>query len=245
MGDNLEAYDAERTALSRALESASRRQTTPERVTIFTDAQVAIRRIASEEPGPGQKYTLQARKPVTVLRKVRPGITTEIRWRLVHKGVAENEKDDEWAKLAGEEPDTRGMEWLSCSNQPGTRGMPLPRSLAHLKREISEKYSIPKSQRSDGTVSGSTERLASRFCRMKAAHCLTGRYLHWTKSRPTPSAGGGGARRRRGITSSTCAPSGESSRRSCGQRRGRRQGEGKASSRSGPSLPTGDANRRC
>jgi hypothetical protein len=37
-----------------------------------------------------------------------------------------NEKADEWAKLAAEKPDAHGVE-------------PLPRSLAHLKREISEK----------------------------------------------------------------------------------------------------------
>jgi len=55
MGYNQEAYDAECAALARALESASRRQffITPERVTIFTDAQAAIRRMASEDPGPG------------------------------------------------------------------------------------------------------------------------------------------------------------------------------------------------
>jgi len=45
MGYSQEAYDAGCAALARALESASRRQTTPERVTIFTDAQAAIRRI--------------------------------------------------------------------------------------------------------------------------------------------------------------------------------------------------------
>jgi len=43
MGYNQEAYDAECAALARALESASRRNMTPERVTIFTDAQAAIR----------------------------------------------------------------------------------------------------------------------------------------------------------------------------------------------------------
>jgi len=32
-----------------------------ERVAIFTDAQVAIRRLASEDPGPGQKYAIWAR----------------------------------------------------------------------------------------------------------------------------------------------------------------------------------------
>jgi len=53
MGYNHEAYDAECAALPKALETAARRQTTPERVTIFTDAQAAIRRMASEDPGLG------------------------------------------------------------------------------------------------------------------------------------------------------------------------------------------------
>jgi hypothetical protein len=38
-------------------------------------------------------------------------------------------------KLRAEEPDTRNVEWL----QGGARPMPLPRSIAHLKLEISEK----------------------------------------------------------------------------------------------------------
>jgi len=92
MGYNQEAYDAECAALARALESAARRTTTPERVTIFTDAQAAIRRMASEEPGPGQKYALQARKYIATLRRSRPDITIEIRWCPAHKGVTGNEK---------------------------------------------------------------------------------------------------------------------------------------------------------
>jgi len=109
MGYNQEAYDAECAALARALESASRSQTTPERVTIFfTDAQAAIRRMASEEPGPGQQYALQAKKDISALRRARPGITIEIRWCPAHKGIAANEKADQWAKIAAEEPDTRG-----------------------------------------------------------------------------------------------------------------------------------------
>ena len=82
------------------------------------------------------------------------------------------------------------------------RAMPLPRSLANLKREISEKwaetrqwaggrtskkkYRMSKSQRPDGAVAGSTKRLAFRFYQLKRGHCLTGQYLNWTKNRPTP-----------------------------------------------------------
>jgi len=70
MGDNQEAYDAECAALARALETASRREMTPERITIFTDAQPAIRRMALEEPGPSQMYA--ERKHIAALRRARP-----------------------------------------------------------------------------------------------------------------------------------------------------------------------------
>jgi len=53
-------------------------RTTRERVTIFTDAQAAIRRMASEEPGPGQMYALQVRKHIAVLGLTRPDIAIEM-----------------------------------------------------------------------------------------------------------------------------------------------------------------------
>jgi len=52
--------------------------------------------------------------------------------------------------------------------------------------DLQNKYKMPKSQRPDGTVAGSTKRLASSFYQLKTGHCLTGEYLHWTKSRSTP-----------------------------------------------------------
>jgi len=163
------------------------------RITIFSDAQAAIKRMASDEPGPSQQYALQARKHIATLRKARPGISIEIRWCPAHKGVAGNEKADEWAKVAAEEPDTRGVEWLNYDygGRSEVRATPLPRSLANFKREISEKkwaeacqwaggrtskakYRTPKSQKPDGAVAGSAKRLASRFYQIKTGHCLTG-----------------------------------------------------------------------
>jgi len=90
MGCNYEVYDAECATLARALAEATRRQTAPERVTIFTDAQAAIRRLASEEAGPGQKYAIQARRHIAALRKARPSIDIEIRWCPSRKGVPGN-----------------------------------------------------------------------------------------------------------------------------------------------------------
>jgi len=187
MGHNQEAYNAECAALARAMELALWRNTTPERVTIFTDAQAAIRRMASNEPGPGQQYALQARNHIATLRRARPGIVIEIRWCPAHKGVAGNEKADEWAKAAAE--------------QAGSH-RPIPQSLANLKRENSEKkwaearqwaggrtskkkYRMPESQKPDGAVANSTKRLTARFYQLKTGHCLTAQYLNWKRKRPT------------------------------------------------------------
>jgi len=190
MGYNQEAYDAECVALARALEEAATRQTAPERVTIFTDAQATIRRMASEDPGPGQKYVILARRHIAKLRRARPGITIEIRWCPAHKGVPGNEKADEWAKLAAEKPEAQGVERL----QGGARPVPLPRSLTHIKYEIStkkwdeacqwagkrisaKKYRMLRTKQPDKTVAGSNKRTAARFYQIKTGHCLTGQYL--------------------------------------------------------------------
>jgi len=86
MDYNQEAYDAQCATLAGALESASRRQTTPEQATTPTDAQAAIKRIASEEPDPSQLYALQARKHIATLWRASP-IIIEIRWCPAHKGA--------------------------------------------------------------------------------------------------------------------------------------------------------------
>ena len=194
MGYNQEAYDAECAALARALEVATRRVPTPSHVTIFTDAQAAIKRMSSDEPGPGEKYVLEARQHIAELRRKAPSAIIEIRWCPAHEGVEGNEQADKWAKLAAEEPDTPGVEWPDEAR---------PRSLANIRWEISEKkwaearlwaggrtsqkkYKMPKSQKPNGTVAGSTKRLATRFYQLKMGHCLTGEYLHWTKSHPNP-----------------------------------------------------------
>jgi hypothetical protein len=157
-----------------------------------------------DDLSPGQKYALKAQQHIAVLRRAVPGIIIEVRWYPAHEGVEGNEQADKWAKLVAEEPDARGeegLEWMTYSDQPEEQSMPLPRSLANIRREITEKkwaeaqkwvggrtskkkYKMSKGQRPDGTVAGSTKRLAARFHQLKMGHTRTGEYLHWTKSRP-------------------------------------------------------------
>jgi len=134
-----------------------------------------------------------------VLRRARQDTIVEILWCPAHSGVPGNEKADEGAKLPAKETDVRGVEWLGYSDRAEAHAMPLPGSLAHLKREISEKKwaeayqlaggrpsrekdKMQSRQKPDGTVAGSSKRLASMFYQLKTGHCLTGKYLRWTKN---------------------------------------------------------------
>jgi len=106
-------------------------------------------------------------------------------------------------RSAAEEPDTHEVEWLNYSDRTEARAVPLPRSLANLKREISKKwvearqwaggrtsktdYRTPKSQRPDGTVAGSTKRLASRFYQIRTGHCLSGAVPQLDEERAHPA----------------------------------------------------------
>jgi len=72
-----------------------------------------------------------------VLRADRPDIHIEIRWCPAYSGVESNGEADKWTKLAAEEPDAHGVEWLDYGDRCGGRPMTLPRSLANIRREIS------------------------------------------------------------------------------------------------------------
>jgi len=206
MGYNQEAFDAECAALARALEVAAKRRTGPKAVTIFTDAQAAIARIASEGPGPAQQYARQARKWIAELRRRDRDLRIEFRWCPAHSGVAGNEEAGKWAKQAAEEPDARGVEWMGYKDRYGRRLMPPPRSLANLKREISErkweeawtwskkrvrgrKYQMPKTMHQNNMVARGPKRLAGRYHQLKTGHCRIGQYLKWTKNSDTAECG--------------------------------------------------------
>ena len=136
-------------ALVRALQVAATRNHMLELVTILTDCQAAIGRMTSDEPGPGQKKALEARRHIATLRAKEPNVKVEIRWCPSHKGIDGNEIADEWAKLAADESDAHGVEWLSTTNPDGTvsESLPVPEVLRQrqarvLRKEMAERQRL-------------------------------------------------------------------------------------------------------
>jgi len=156
-----------RLSWSRVMSTATRRSDTSNTSIIQPFSSTCT----SSDPGPGQQYALQARKHIATLRRARPGTIIELRWCPAHKGVTGNEKANEWAKIAAEEPNARGVEWLRHLDRAEARQWAGGRA-------SKTKYKMLKGQRPDGTVAGSTKRLASRFYQVKTGHCLTKQYLH-------------------------------------------------------------------
>ena len=195
MGYKKETYDAHYAALATALESESIRPTAPGWVTIFTNAGA----VEGAWPRP------EIRAPGEEAHRHAANGKTGHHHR--DWALPGSKQSDEWAKLAAEEPDCRGVEWQRYLDPDEARAMSLPRSLTHLKREISEKmlaearqwaggrtsktkYRMPKSQWPDGTFAGITKRLASRFYQVETGRCRTGSTSTGRGTGPPRSAGG-------------------------------------------------------
>ena len=86
-----------------------------------------------------QKYAIIARMHTATLRAKEHDVKVETRWCPSHQGTEGNEVADEWAKLAADEPDAHGVEWLSFKIPRGQVRKRLPRSLASVKHGFSKK----------------------------------------------------------------------------------------------------------
>jgi len=86
----------------------------------------STRRMASDDPGPGQQYAIMARKHIATLRRSSGAQTTKVSVSV------------EWAKLVAGEPDAHGLEWFTSrdpSDQGRERKFPLPRSLINFSEK--------------------------------------------------------------------------------------------------------------
>jgi hypothetical protein len=113
--------------------------------------------------------------------------------------VPGNEKGDEWAKLAAEEPGAYGSNGRQAGDATPT--IPRPPEARDLGEEVdrstamgcepitARKYKIQRKQYPDRTIASSDKRTASRFDQLKTGRALTGQYLEWTKNCPDPKCG--------------------------------------------------------
>ena len=166
---------------------------------VFTDAQAAIRRMASEEPGPGQQYALRAREHIACGG---PGRVSPSRFGGARHTRSRRQRESRRVgeDRSGSQTPAGGMAEL-LGPDGGTPNA-APTTPANPEREISEKkwiearrwaegrasrkkYRMPESHKPDGTAAGSTKRPAPRHHQPKAGHCRTGQNLHWAKVRPT------------------------------------------------------------
>jgi len=132
LGRQKEAFDAEMYAMSEAVKIADNicREKEVRRVTVFTDSQATLRRIQSDEPGPGQELTLRTMNWESELAD--KNIPVKYRWVPAHKGVEGNEEADLQATKAA---------YKHCGRYTETQN-PHPQcnyvSFAHVGRRLTE-----------------------------------------------------------------------------------------------------------
>jgi ribonuclease HI len=188
MGRNKEVFHAELYAIWVGLMSARKHQDEweavgPKSLTIFTDAQAALKRIRNDDPGPGQWLARRILRTERQLRQA--GWTTEFRWIPGHRGIEGNEVADQWAK---EGAGASGAEHLPPEEESIT-------TLAHVARGVTEKkwhehlawvkerchgkryYHLKESQRADPVASHARKAVASRFYQLRMGKARIGPYL--------------------------------------------------------------------
>jgi len=197
LGRQKEAFDAEMYAMSEAVKIADEicEKKGARRVTIFTDSQATLRRIQSDEPGPGQVLALQTMNWESELTD--KNIQVEYRWVPAHKGIEGNEEADLQATKAA---------YKYCGSYTETQN-PLPHlnyiSFAHIGRRLSEmewdeskkqikemgkkskhsyRYDLVK-RGGNSAVMKSQKSIAARFYQLKTGHALLGKYLRRIRKR--------------------------------------------------------------
>ena len=99
---NKEVSDAELYALYQAAKTFEAREEEGRSYTILSDSTAAIKRIRSDETGPGQRFAIAIMEVCDRLASRGNGLT--VRWVPSHPGAEGNEVADEWAKMAAEGP---------------------------------------------------------------------------------------------------------------------------------------------
>jgi len=191
LGRQKEAFDVELYAMSEAMRIAEEISNKKEvrRVTIFTNSQVTLRRIQSDEPGPGQLLALCTKNWESELTD--ENIQVEYRWVPAHRSVEGNKEVNLQATKAV---------YKHCRSYTEMQ-VPLPQlnyvSFSHISRRLTEvkweeskkeiqeigkkskqsyRYDLVK-RGGNKAVMESWKSIAARFYQLKTAHALMEKYL--------------------------------------------------------------------
>ena len=190
------AFDAELSALVRAIELCFLRRAPGIYFRIFTDSQAAMRRILDDRPGPGQ--AMAVRGIIGATRTHRSGAVISVHWVPGHTGVTGNEIADQWASDAA----TRELR----ANRGGLSGLVRPdhdsammsraflratlrhRAMDGWREEIimrgkgkgGRPYRVPAAgevPRIPMALQRAKKSLASRFLQLASGHAMTAPFL--------------------------------------------------------------------
>jgi len=209
MGFQQEASNAEYAAIARALEAAALRPLAHEPITIYTDAQAAIRRRSRtilalvrpsevrpswqgsiSQPSTGEDWGLQSNSagllPTRGCRGTRRRMNGRSWQRTSQTLTARNTSGlGGTANNQGKPPQvTSALEALDQRPSAGKLRCRRNQRLRGKDTNSCSRLREPR-QKPDSGPANANKRLAASFYQLKTGHCLTGQYLAWTKKRPT------------------------------------------------------------
>uniref|UniRef100_A0A093XKM3 Retrovirus-related Pol polyprotein from type-1 retrotransposable element R1 n=1 Tax=Talaromyces marneffei PM1 TaxID=1077442 RepID=A0A093XKM3_TALMA len=187
-------FDAELVGVASALEWALERHL-PGPIHVLLDAQNAIKRLQSTEPGAGQSLALRPHMTASRLRL--SGRPVTIQWVPGHNRVEGNEQADQAAKPTASKPAGPGFEGLSLAYVRRACTEARRAAVENWARENAVQgahrrgraYRMPRGWGLDRIAAKAPKRVASRSYQLKTGHAPIGTYLHRIKARDSPECG--------------------------------------------------------
>ncbi len=187
MGVGKEAYDAELTGVTSALEWAIKRQFQGP-IHVFLDSQAAINRLREAYAGGGQEEALRAHSAARKLAE--RGQLVTIHWVPGHSHVPGNEQADQAARSAASKP-ARGSSRLSLAYirrayseaKAAIRARWIAKTPKGCPTGLIRAYKLPPGWGIEPEAAKAPKSVVRHYYQLKTGHAPVGAYLHRVKRR--------------------------------------------------------------